>query len=110
VTGGGVRLWTQFHNARSIALHEYRPVDGTPLSHGCVRLNRSTAQTIFDGAVTGVTRVTVRNLAAPRCNHTTLQNAERVAPGFRGGRKSAARRRRRRSVPRPATDASRNRP
>lgn len=74
VTGGGVRLWTQFHDARSIALHEYSPVDGTPLSHGCVRLNRDTAQKIFDGAVRGRTRVIVRNLAKPRCDHPTLRN------------------------------------
>ena len=73
VTAGGVRLWTQFHDARSIALHEYRPVDGTPLSHGCVRLNEDTAQKIYDGAQVQRTRVTVRNLAKPRCNHPALQ-------------------------------------
>jgi len=73
VTSSGVRLWTQFHDARSIALHEYRPVDGTPLSHGCVRLNEATAQRIFDGAVVGRTRVRVRNLARPRCDHPALQ-------------------------------------
>jgi hypothetical protein len=73
VTAGGVRLWTQFHDSRSIALHEYRPVDGTPLSHGCVRLNEAMARRIFGGAVVGRTRVRVRNLARPRCDHPALQ-------------------------------------
>lgn len=73
VTAGGVRLWTQFHDSRSVALHEYSPVDGTPLSHGCVRLNTETAQKIFDGARVRHTRVTVRNLAKPRCDNPTLQ-------------------------------------
>lgn len=74
VTGGGVRLWTQFHDAKSVALHEYSPVDGTPLSHGCVRMHTQLAQTIFDGARVGVTRVKVEGLARPRCDHTPLQN------------------------------------
>jgi hypothetical protein len=72
-TGGGVRLWTQFH-PRSIALHEYTPVDGTPLSHGCVRLHEPTAQKIYDGSVPGRTRVTVRNLAQPHCSHPALRD------------------------------------
>lgn len=74
VTAGGVRLWTQFHNAKSVALHEYTPVNGTPLSHGCVRLHRAMAQTIFDGAREQVTRVKVEGLARPRCEDTALQN------------------------------------
>src|SRR5262249_4327704 len=74
VTGSGVRLWTQFHDAKSVALHEYSPVDGTPLSHGCVRMRRDMAQTIFDGARVGVTRVRVEGLARPRCGNTALQN------------------------------------
>lgn len=74
VTGGNVRLWTQFHDAKSVALHEYSPVDGTPLSHGCVRMHRQMAQTIFDGARVGVTRVKVEGLARPRCDHPALQN------------------------------------
>ncbi len=72
VTQGGVRLWSQFVDARSIALHEYRPVDGTPLSHGCVRLQRETAQKIFDGSVVGRTKVNVRGLPAPRVTNPTL--------------------------------------
>jgi Domain of unknown function (DUF4157)/L,D-transpeptidase catalytic domain len=74
VTGGGVRLWTQFHNAKSVALHEYSPVDGTPLSHGCVRMNTAMAQTIYDGTRVGVTRVRVQGLARPSCTNTNLQN------------------------------------
>ncbi|PWB58136.1 MAG: hypothetical protein C3F18_03025 [Nitrosomonadales bacterium] len=74
VTASGVNLWTQFHNAKSVALHEYKPVDGTPLSHGCVRLNRPMAQIIFDGSRVGITRVRVENLARPLCQDTALQN------------------------------------
>jgi|GEM_PF-1299863 len=74
VTSGGVRLWTQFHNAKSVALHEYTPVDGTPLSHGCVRMNTAMAQTIYDGTRVGVTRVRVQGLARPSCTNTNLQN------------------------------------
>lgn len=74
VTSGGVRLWTQFHNAKSVALHEYSPVDGTPLSHGCVRMNTAMAQTIYDGTRVGLTRVRVQGLARPSCSNTTLQN------------------------------------
>ncbi len=72
-TAGGVRLWTQFHDAKSVALHEYAPVDGTPLSHGCVRMHTAMAQTIFDGARVGVTRVKVEGLAKPLCKHGPLQ-------------------------------------
>ncbi len=74
VTGSGVKLWTQFHDAKSVALHEYSPVDGTPLSHGCVRMHRSMAQTIYDGARINVTRVKVEGLAKPLCNHKALQD------------------------------------
>jgi hypothetical protein len=74
VTGGGVRLWTQFHNAKQVALHEYSPVDGTPLSHGCVRMHTQMAQTIYDHARVGVTRVKVQGLARPSCAHPALQS------------------------------------
>ena len=74
VTGGGVRLWTQFHDAKQVALHEYSPVDGTPLSHGCVRMHTAMAQTIFDGSRVGVTRIKVEGLARPMCDHPTLQS------------------------------------
>ncbi|OBC00025.1 hypothetical protein A5784_21035 [Mycobacterium sp. 852013-50091_SCH5140682] len=65
--------WTQFHDAKSVALHQYSPVDGTPLSHGCVRLDEDTAHTIFDGAREGVTKVVVTGTAQPRCDHANLQ-------------------------------------
>jgi pyrrolidone-carboxylate peptidase len=73
-TGGGVELWTEFVDNRDIALHDYDPrVDGTPLSHGCVRLHRPTAQLIYDNSVKDRTRVRVRGLARPRCNWPALQ-------------------------------------
>jgi hypothetical protein len=65
--------WTQFHDAKGVALHEYRPVDGTPLSHGCVRLDEDTARTIFDGAEERKTKVVVTGTAQPRCDHANLQ-------------------------------------
>jgi hypothetical protein len=74
VTGGGVRLWTQFHDAKSVALHEYSPVDGSPLSHGCVRMHTPMAQTIFDHSRVSVTRVKVEGLAKPLCKDPALQN------------------------------------
>lgn len=67
------KWWTQFVDSRSIALHEYAPVDGTPLSHGCVRLKADTAEKIFRGAVSGSTIVQVHDLAQPRCDHPALQ-------------------------------------
>ena len=78
-TSGGVRLWTEFVDHRDIVLHEYVPVDGTPLSHGCVRLNEAMAQKIYDGSVSEQevarsrrrvrpTAVTVRGLPTPRCD------------------------------------------
>jgi hypothetical protein len=74
VTEGGIKFWTQFHDAKSVALHDYDPrVDGTPLSHGCVRLHGPMAETIFNGARTGVTRVRVQGLAVPLCNDSALQ-------------------------------------
>jgi len=72
-TDAGVELWTEFDDPRDIALHEYSPVDGTPLSHGCVRLNRPMAQKIFDGSVVGRTVVEVRGTPRPRCDHPMLQ-------------------------------------
>jgi hypothetical protein len=72
-TSSGIEFWTQFHDAKSVALHDYDPyVDGTPLSHGCVRLHKPFAELIYNGARVGVTRVVVENLARPRCNHGEL--------------------------------------
>ena len=72
---GGIKWWTQF-NSRAIALHEYTPVDGTPLSHGCVRLNGSFAERIFRGALSELevgraraTTVRVHGTPRPRSNH-----------------------------------------
>lgn len=65
--------WCEFHDDRDIALHEYSRVDGTPLSHGCVRLRRPMAQKIFAGVVKFRTDVEVKGLARPRCNWPALQ-------------------------------------
>jgi hypothetical protein len=73
-TGGGIEFWTQFHDLKQVALHKYSPVDGTPLSHGCVRLHEPMAKAIFAGAREGRTRVKVKGLAKPKCEDTTLQN------------------------------------
>jgi pyrrolidone-carboxylate peptidase len=72
-TAGGIKFWTQFHDAKQVALHKYWPVDGTPLSHGCVRLNESMAQIIFEGSREQVTKVKVTGLAKPKCGSATLQ-------------------------------------
>jgi pyrrolidone-carboxylate peptidase len=72
-TSGGIEFWTQFHNAKSVALHDYDPlVDGTALSHGCVRLHRPFSQLIFNGSRVGRTTVVVENLARPRCTDAAL--------------------------------------
>jgi Domain of unknown function (DUF4157)/L,D-transpeptidase catalytic domain len=74
----GIRWWTQF-NARGIALHYYTPVDGTPLSHGCVRLNQDFAERVFRGALASVdvgaaraTNVLVRGTPRPRSTHAAV--------------------------------------
>lgn len=66
-------FWTQFHDAKSVALHEYAPVTGEPLSHGCVRLDKATAEKIFDGARVNVTRVRVEGPAKPNCKDPALR-------------------------------------
>ncbi len=71
----GVLKWTEFAPARGIALHEYTPVDGTPLSHGCVRLNPDMALTIFCGARHQQTWVQVHSDARPQCDNSNLQDA-----------------------------------
>ena len=72
---GGVFFWTEFVPARAIALHQYAPVDGTPLSHGCVRLNRDFAVKTFCGVRQNQTWVQVQGFARPMCDHPNLQNA-----------------------------------
>jgi hypothetical protein len=39
VDGGTIPFWMYFYRSRGIAIHEYNPVNGEPLSHGCVRLD-----------------------------------------------------------------------
>lgn len=68
----GIKHWNEFVPSRAIALHEYWPVDGTPLSHGCVRLEPDTARKIFCGAKQNQTMVQVRGFARPKCDHPTL--------------------------------------
>lgn len=68
------RYWTEFDSPRSIALHAYNRVDGTPLSHGCVRMNVDLARTIYCGSIAGKTQVEVRGFARPQCSNTNLQN------------------------------------
>jgi|HubBroStandDraft_1064217.scaffolds.fasta_scaffold07991_5 hypothetical protein len=70
----GVALWTEFIPDRGIALHKYAPVDGTPLSHGCVRLNEDMARKIFCGARRFQTQVIVQGFARPQCDHDALQS------------------------------------
>ena len=72
----GVQWWSEFVSSpRFIALHEYFPVDGTPLSHGCVRLHRDTAVKIFCGSRRHQTRVQVTGFARPSCDHDALRDA-----------------------------------
>jgi pyrrolidone-carboxylate peptidase len=60
-----------------MALHKYAPVDGTPLSHGCVRLDEGAAIKIWCGSRDRATSktpttVAVQGLARPRCDHPAL--------------------------------------
>ncbi len=71
-TGAGNNFWTEFDDGRDIALHQFSPVDGTPLSHGCVRMHEPMARKIWCG-VTPQTRVHVRGFARPSCDWPTLQ-------------------------------------
>jgi hypothetical protein len=69
----GISFWSEFVPSRGIALHEYSPVDQTPLSHGCVRLHLDTAQKIFCNVRQNLTAVEVTGFARPRCSHPALQ-------------------------------------
>jgi hypothetical protein len=69
----GVAFWTEFVPERAIALHEYAPVDGTPLSHGCVRMNHVMARTIFCNVRQNQTWVQVHGFARPSCDHDGLR-------------------------------------
>jgi L,D-transpeptidase catalytic domain len=67
VEGGTISFWMYFYRNRGIALHEYSPVDGTPLSHGCVRLDSVNAEMLFNHSYVGATQVTVAGTATPAC-------------------------------------------
>jgi Domain of unknown function (DUF4157) len=69
----GIPFWTEFVPDRAIALHKYSPIDGTPLSHGCVRLSEAMAKKIFCGARQYKTYVKVLGFARPKCDNATLQ-------------------------------------
>ncbi len=70
---GGWDFWNTFHSGRAIALHTHHTVTGTPLSHGCVRLPRETARTIFCGERQNRTMVEVRGYARPDCAEPEVQ-------------------------------------
>lgn len=67
VEGGTIPFWMYFYRSRGIALHEYSPVDGTPLSHGCVRLDSANAEMLFNYSYADTTRVNVSGAATPAC-------------------------------------------
>jgi len=69
----GVEFWTEIDTDRAIALHEYAPVDSTPLSHGCLRLHHDMAFKIFCGSIAHKTTVDIVNVARPMCDHPKLQ-------------------------------------
>jgi hypothetical protein len=69
----GINFWTEFVPARAIALHEYAPIDGTPLSHGCVRLHTDMAKKIFSNVHQDQTWVQVQGFARPQCSNAKLQ-------------------------------------
>jgi LysM repeat protein len=69
----GIPYWTEFEPSRGIALHVFDPVDGTALSHGCVRLTDDAAKAIFCGSRQFQTRVQVTSPARPDCSSTALQ-------------------------------------
>lgn len=69
----GVEFWTEFVPHRAIALHQYAPVDGSPLSHGCVRLHRDFATKIFCSVRQNATWVQVHGFARPSCDRRSLQ-------------------------------------
>jgi len=73
----GVHFWTEIHPTRAIALHQYDDygvVDGTPLSHGCVRLHEATAQKVFCNVRRNKTVVEIEGFARPKCDYKPLQD------------------------------------
>ena len=69
----GINFWTEFVPDRAIALHEYSPIDGTPLSHGCVRLHTDIAKKLFSNVRQNQTWVQVHGFARPQCSNSNLQ-------------------------------------
>jgi hypothetical protein len=72
----GVNFWSEFVPERAIALHQYDDqgtVDGTPLSHGCVRLHENMAKKIFCNVRQNQTWVQVQGFARPKCSTASLQ-------------------------------------
>jgi len=67
VEGGTIPFWMYIYRKRGIAIHEYAPVDGTPLSHGCVRLDSVNAEMLFNHSHESVTRVSITGSATPAC-------------------------------------------
>lgn len=73
----GIHFWTEIHHDRAIALHQYDDqgvVNGSPLSHGCVRLHEATAKKIFCNVRRNKTWVRILGFARPQCDDTSLQN------------------------------------
>jgi hypothetical protein len=68
----GINWWTVIDESRKIALHEFDPVDNTPLSHGCVRLHEAMARSIFCGVRQHATHVQIHGFARPMCDHEAL--------------------------------------
>ena len=83
---GHLNYFVSFVPARQIGLHEYSPVNGTPLSHGCVRLHTADAATVYQGAVPGTTIVNVSGLAVPNCPRPGVPSC----PGATGGSNTGA--------------------
>lgn len=65
--------WTEFVSHRGIALHQYPRVDGTPLSHGCVRMKDADARRIYENVRVGSTTVHVTGLPTPLCARASVQ-------------------------------------
>lgn len=68
----GWLFWTDIVPSRGIGMHQYPVHDGTPLSHGCVRMAEASAKRIFCGVRRNRTRVEITNFARPLCNHPQL--------------------------------------
>jgi len=85
VEGGTIPFWMYFYSTRGIAVHEYSPVDGTPLSHGCVRLDSVNAEMLFNHSYVNTTRVSVSGTATPACPTATGVACGKAAANEAGG-------------------------